>query len=173
MTGKILALAILVCAVVAGGAMYYLQVYAFYEEVAENDVEIALVPLGSDTAEPIPYETFEGIDANSSPIRFRACFHTELTLSEAAETYKLYPDAAPRVAPGWFSCFDADAIGEMIEDGRADVFLGQRNIAYGVDRVIAITEEGRGYVWHEVNECGDKAYDGTPLGEDCPPPPES
>ena len=59
----------------------------------------------------------------------------------------------------------------MIEDGRADVFLSDRNIEFGIDRVVAITEDGFGYVWHEVNECGDKSYDGTPLGENCPEPP--
>ncbi|ETX16651.1 signal transduction histidine kinase [Roseivivax halodurans JCM 10272] len=171
MTGKILAALILVVAIVAGGAMYYLQVYAFYDEVPEDEAQISLTPMGSDAPEPLPFEGFEGIDAGSSPIRYRACFRTDLTLEEAAQSYKLYPDAVPRVAPGWFSCFDAEEIGQMIEDGRADVFLSERNIEFGIDRVVAITEDGFGYVWHEINECGDKSYDGTPLGEDCPAQP--
>ncbi|HBR38682.1 MAG TPA: histidine kinase, partial [Sulfitobacter pontiacus] len=36
------------------------------------------------------------------------------------------------------------------------------------DRIVAITSDGRGYVWHELNDCGDKAYDGTVVGEACP-----
>ena len=52
--------------------------------------------------------------------------------------------------------------------GTALPFLGQKNVAFGVDRVVAITEDGRGYVWHELNDCGEKAYDGTIVGEECP-----
>ena len=85
------------------------------------------------------------------------------------ETFEPYEGASPRTAPGWFDCFDAEAIGTAITAGDALVFTGQRNLEYGIDRVVAITADGRGYVWHEVNDCGDKAYDGSPLGEDCPP----
>ncbi|UMA66520.1 DUF6446 family protein [Roseivivax marinus] len=172
MTGRTLILILLFAAVLAGGSMYYLQVYAFYDEVPADNAQISLTPLGSDTPEPIEISNFEGIDSESSPIRYRACFRTELPLEEAVDTYKLYDDASPRVAPGWFGCFDAPGIGQMIEDGRADVFLGERNFEYGIDRVVTITAEGFGYVWHEINDCGETAYDGTPLGEDCPPPPE-
>ena len=76
--------------------------------------------------------------------------------------------AAPRNAPPWFDCFDAEAIGEDIRNRRAYVFVSQRNLEFGIDRVVAVTDDGRGYIWHEVNDCGDKAYDGSPLGEDCP-----
>ena len=47
--------------------------------------------------------------------------------------------------------------------------LPQRYPFLLVDRVVAITEDGRGYVWHELNDCGAKAYDGSPTGEACPP----
>ena len=53
-------------------------------------------------------------------------------------------------------------------EGTALVFAGQRNLEFGIDRVVAITEDGRGYVWHEINDCGDKVFDGQPPGEDCP-----
>ena len=58
-----------------------------------------------------------------------------------------------------------------MEAGTALTFLSQKNIHYGVDRVVAITSDGRGYAWHELNDCGEKAYDGTVVGEECPPPP--
>ena len=80
-----------------------------------------------------------------------------------------FEKAEPRNAPGWFDCFDAEAIGAELEAGTALTFLSQKNFAYGVDRVVAITEDGRGYVWHELNDCGAKAYDGSPTGEACPP----
>jgi len=41
-------------------------------------------------------------------------------------------------------------------------------VAYGVDRVVALTADGRGWSWHELNECGHKAYDGTAVGPACP-----
>ena len=47
----------------------------------------------------------------------------------------------------------------------------QKNVHYGVDRIVAITDDGRGFVWHELNDCGEKAYDGTVVGEECPPAP--
>ena len=56
--------------------------------------------------------------------------------------------------------------------GTALTFMGQKNIHYGVDRIVAITADGRGYVWHDLNDCGEKSYDGTVVGEDCPPRPD-
>ena len=88
------------------------------------------------------------------------------------ETYELLEEATPRNAPGWFDCFDAETLGDDLQSGKALPFMGQKNIAYGVDRIVAITEDGRGYVWHELNDCGKKAYDGTVVGEACPPRPE-
>lgn len=156
-------------ALLAGGAMYYLQVYAFYEEVSAQGEDIRLVSLMSGEPEPILFENFQAIDGSSSPIRYRACFTTEMSHALLSETYVAFENAEPRNAPGWFDCFDAEAIGAELEAGTALTFLSQKNFAYGVDRVVAITEDGRGYVWHELNDCGAKAYDGSPTGEACPP----
>ncbi|KUF12009.1 DUF6446 family protein [Pseudoponticoccus marisrubri] len=173
MTGKLMAGAIVLCGLLAGIGVYYFQVYHFYEEVeaqGTNDVELTVMASG--TPEPILYDSFEAIDADSSPIRYRACFTTTMSFPMLTETYEPYEGAEPRTAPGWFDCFDAEAIGAEIDAGTALVFTGERNIEFGIDRVVAITDDGRGYVWHEINECGDKAYDGTPLGEDCPERPQ-
>ncbi len=169
MTGKIMGIAIMLSALIAGVGLYYLQVYGFYETVTKEDV--ALVSLATQEPETISFDAFQAIDAESSPIRYRACFSTELSLPMLTETYVLMPDIDPRNAPGWFDCFDAAAIGAELEAGTALTFLGQKNIAFGVDRVVAITQDGRGYVWHELNDCGEKAYDGTIVGEECPRPP--
>lgn len=156
-------------ALLAGGAMYYLQVYAFYEEVSAQGEDIRIVSLMSGEPEPILFENFQAIDGSSSPIRYRACFTTEMSHALLSETYVAFDNAEPRNAPGWFDCFDAEAIGAELEVGTALTFLSQKNFAYGVDRVVAITEDGRGYIWHELNDCGAKAYDGSPTGEACPP----
>ncbi|NNE52655.1 MAG: histidine kinase [Sulfitobacter sp.] len=170
MSGKIAGIAILISALIAGAALYYLQIYGFYESVV--DEEVTLVSLTTDEREPIAIADFQGIDADSSPIRYRACFTTDLSLGEAGAAYVQLDVATPRNAPGWFDCFDAEGIAAELESGKAQVFLGGKNVAYGVDRIVAITEDGRGYVWHELNDCGEKAYDGTVVGEECPPLPE-
>lgn len=174
MAGKILAFLFLLLALVAGGAMYYLQVYAYYDEVTANPGrDVLLTPLEGGEAQPIAYSGFEAIDADSSPIRYRACFATDLTPDALAQLFTLADKADPRTAPGWFGCFDAEAIGAALAEGRARAFLSQKNVEYGVDRVVAITDDGRGYVWHELNDCGEKAYDGTVVGEECPPHPNA
>ncbi|AHD01583.1 DUF6446 family protein [Leisingera methylohalidivorans] len=172
--GKFLALILILSALAAGGAMYYLQVYGFYEDVQlQPGRDVALVPLGGGEAQPIAYSEFEAIDAGSSPIRYRACFTTMVTPDELAQVFTLSDKLEPRNAPGWFDCFDAAAIGARLADGSAKAFLSVKNISYGVDRIVAVTDEGRGYIWHELNDCGQKAYDGTVVGEECPPRPEA
>ncbi len=166
MNGRIMGVVILISSLVAGVGMYYLQVYGFYEAVAEEDVQ--LTSIITELPETIVFDDFEAIDAESSPIRYRACFTTTQSLAFFTETYVLLDGIDPRNAPDWFDCFDAAAIGAQLEAGTALTFLGQKNVAFGVDRIVAITEEGRGYVWHELNDCGEKAYDGTIVGEECP-----
>ena len=171
MNGKIIGIVLMLSALIAGAGLYYLQVYGFYTTLSAQTEEVTLVSLSSGEPEAIPADGFEGIDADSSPIRYRACFETSLSLATATETYTLLEDATPRNAPAWFDCFDAAALGAALDAGTALPFLSQKNVHYGVDRIVAITEDGRGYVWHELNDCGDKAYDGTVVGEACPPLP--
>lgn len=171
MMGKFLGVVILVSALLAGAALYYLQIYGFYEEVDAPADGLTLLTLGGE-AELLPMENFEAIDADSSPIRYRACFTTPYSLALMTETFQMVEDMTPRNAPGWFDCFDAAAIGAQLDAGTALTFMAQKNVHFGVDRVVAITNDGRGYVWHELNDCGEKAYDGTIVGEECPPVPQ-
>jgi hypothetical protein len=151
--GKLVAGGIVLTGLVAGIAMYWLQVYAFYEPVSFTPgTEITLVPLEGAMPEAIVVENIEGIDADSSPLRFRACFTTPLTQATLTETYQLYDRPTPLTAPGWFDCFDADAIGEALERGEALAFLSQANISKGVDRVVAVFPDGRAFAWHQLND---------------------
>lgn len=171
--GKFLAGMILMSALAAGLAMYYLQVYHFYEEVSANGTDdVQLVSLVSGQPEPVLYDGFEAIDATSSPIRYRACFTTTMSHAMLSETYEIYDTAEPLVAPKWFDCFDAGAIGLALEEGRALAFLGTKDIQYGVDRIVAITEDGKGYVWNQINRCGEIVFDGNRAPDDCPEPPQ-
>ena len=170
-SGKLLALVLLFSAVLAGAGMYYLQVYGFYHEVDPSQGEdVALLARGSDTPEPISYIAFQAIDADSSPIRYRACFETDLT-PEQLTGYIPVENPVPLTAPGWFDCYDAATLAGALKSGQARAFIGTRNIHYGVDRIVAVTQDGKGYVWHALNNCGEKAYDGTVVGEECPPRP--
>jgi len=171
MMGKLLGGFILISALIAGVALYYLQIYAYYEEVDAPAGGVVLITLDGNRSEVIPMEGFEAIDADSSPIRYRACFTTPYSLALLTETFQMVENATPRNAPGWFDCFDAAAIAGELDAGTALTFLSQKNIHFGVDRVVAITSDGRGYVWHTLNDCGEKAYDGTIVGEECPPVP--
>lgn len=144
--------AIVIVAAIAGGFLWYTAERAFYEPVAfQPGAEIRLVPLTSDQPEAIVVAAVEGIDADSSPIKFRACFTTPLTLAMLTETYRDYPGAEPLVAPSGFDCFDAAAIGRALETGEALAFLSEPNIHPGVDRVVAVFGDGRAYAWNQLN----------------------
>ncbi|WP_299078294.1 DUF6446 family protein [uncultured Ruegeria sp.] len=174
MTGKVLALILLLSATIAGSGMYYLQVYGYYYTVQHNPgADVVLLAEGADRPQPIPYTGFQAIDADSSPIRYRACFETELTLDELRATYIPAEEATPLTAPGWFDCYDAIELADAMKTGQAEAFIGVKNVHFGVDRIVAVTQDGRGFIWHVLNNCGEKAYDGTVVGEECPPRPQS
>ncbi len=172
MIGKIFVGVIVISALLAGAALYYLQVYGYYYEVEASTpaAEIRMTTMDG-VAEPVLIEGFEGINADSSPIRFRACFRTPQSMAMLTETYRIYDGATPLVAPGWFGCFDAAAIGEALEQGRAVAYLGEENITYGIDRVVAIMDDGRAFAWNQINRCGAVVFNGEPAPEGCPVPP--
>lgn len=162
MSGKLLVGLIAAVAVATALGVYYLQVFYYYDRVVLDGLTLT-TPEG-ETA--IDATDIRAIDANSSPIRFRACFDVPPMPDTDAIPYD---GAVPLTAPFWFDCYDAEAIGAALANGTARAYLGTKNIAYGVDRVVAITDDGRGVVWHQLNNCGELAYDGTQIGEDCPP----
>lgn len=157
MNGKIIAGFIVISAALAGIAVYYLQVYAYYTPATfVPGAEISLTTIEGKTPEPILAEDITGIDADSSPLRFRACFTTPMTQAMLTETYVTYAGATPLVAPGWFNCFDATEIGEALERGEALAFLSQSNIHPDVDRVVAVFPDGRAYAWNQLNPSAEK-----------------
>lgn len=170
MMGRILIVALLITAVVAGGAIYYLQEYAYYEEVPASGTEDVRLTTREGEVVALPHTGFEGIDADSSPIRYRACFTVDA--AQDLSGYEPYEAAEPLVGPRWFDCYDADAIGAALEEGSARALLSVENVSYGIDRVVAIADDGRGWVWHQINRCGAEVFDGHPAPDGCPPVPE-
>jgi len=151
--GKIVAGSIVAIAVIFGAVVWFTQIYAYYEEVPAGGVAIRLTPLGEGSEpEPMLAEEIEAIDADSSPLRFRACFQTPESLALLTESYVIFDEAVPLMAPGWFGCFDAEVIGEALETGEAIAFMGEKNIEDGIDRVVAVFPDGRAFAWHQLNE---------------------
>lgn len=151
MSGKILTIILLVVAVISGAAIYWLQVYGYYYDAPEN-TEIQLVNIATGQGETIPVDDFVGIDADTSPLRFRACFTMPFSQALLSETYQFYQGATPLIAPDWFECFDAAAIGADLEQGMALAFLGRTGIDKVADQVIAVYPDGRAFAWNQLNE---------------------
>ena len=170
MSGKLIGIILVGLGLIAGAAMYWLQVYAFYEDVAleSEGGSVVMRVTGEDGLREITATGFRGIDAESSPIRFRACFTTVDDLSGGVP----YADAVPLVAPGWFDCFEAETIGADLDAGRARAILGEENVTYGIDRILAVYPDGRIFAWHQINACGEVVFDGDPPPPGCPPVPE-
>lgn len=166
-SGKVVGLGIVTITTVFAAGVYYAQIYGYYDSVPQSNAVVELTPLVAEKPEGILFEDFQAIDANSSPIRYRACFRTPMSTALLTETYETFDKPLPHNAPNWFECFDASQIGTDLETGQATAFLGQKNVQSGVDRIVAIYPDGRGFIWHQLNDCGEKLYDGSPKGEDC------
>lgn len=169
--------AILGSAIIGGAFMYYNLVYAGYAELTPGEVgEIQLIAVESGLAEPIMLENIKAIDTVvdgvrlSGAISFRACFDVVQRPEVLSETYRTFDLAVPLTAPSWFDCFDAREIGAALENGDATAFLSQENITYGVDRVVAVLSDGRGFAWHQLNPCGAAVFAGDNTPDGCPDP---
>ena len=151
--GKIVASLIVIVSVLFGAGLWYSAERAYYLPVAFTPgAEIRLMPVAGDQPEPILVSGIQGIDADSSPIKFRACFSTPMSMAMLTETYVIYDDAVPLIAPSNFPCFDAQAIGQALETGAAIAFLSEPEIHPGVDRVVAVFADGRAFAWHQIND---------------------
>lgn len=152
MNGRIAVVSIVLSALAVGAAVYWLQVYAYYEEVTFTPgQEIALTPAAGGAPEPIAVGDLRGIDGSSSPLRFRACFTTPLDPETLARTYRVYDRPTPLNPPPWFDCFDPRAIDVALRSGEAVAFLSVPEIRRGVDRVVAVFRDGRAYAWHQLS----------------------
>ena len=151
--GRILAGAIVLSAALGGAFLWYTAERAFYVPVAfAPGAEIRLVSVATGQPEPFLVGAIEGVDAESSPIKFRACFTTPMSLALLTETYVVYPAAEPLIAPSNFPCFDAEAIGKALETGEAVAFLSEPEVHKGVDRVVAVFPDGRAFAWQQLND---------------------
>ena len=106
--GQFLAGLTVFCALAAGFGVYYAQVYAFYEEITADAV--LLTPLDGGERVALAVTDFRGIDRDSSPIAYRACFATTETPAALAGRFEPYEGAEPRTPPSWFTWLQVASI---------------------------------------------------------------
>jgi hypothetical protein len=169
-SARLALIGILGTAAVAGVGMYYLQVYGFYEEASGEAAGPVLLSCPTAPPSRSPSPTSGPSSATPPPSATAPASRATPPRRRAGQPYA---DATPRTAPGWFDCFDAAAIGAALESGEAQALLSVKDLRYGIDRVIAVLPDGRGYAWHEINACGEVVFDGDPPPPGCPPLPES
>ena len=163
--GRLLAAFLVLAGALAGGGMYYLQVYGYYATLPAVDRVTVQGPAG-----PVDLAVtgYRGIDSATSPLRRRECF----TLAAPPQGLAPHDGAEPLNAPGWFDCFDAALLGADLAAGRATAWRVLDNQPFGFDRVMAVYPDGRAFVWPQQNACGTAHFDGRPLPAGCPAPPQ-
>lgn len=165
--GKLVVILLALAALLAGAGVWYTNTRAFWAPV-EGPVTLTL--WSDDGLTAIPATEATAVASASSPLGFRACFLHGLDLSALGDEIAVEPrpDAVPTIPPAGFDCFDPPEIAALLETGEAAAFTAFEHAQFGVDRIVALAEDGRGWAWHQINECGERAYDGTPVGEACP-----
>ena len=136
MSGRTLVICLLAFAALFGALLWYFQTYAFYAEIGAETVTIA----GRDYA----VGDYRGIDAMTSPLKLRACFYLP-----SPPDAPVAENPTPLVAPGWFDCFDARAIGEALDAGDAIAYVAEPDEFDGVDRIVARYADGHAFEWRQ------------------------
>lgn len=149
--GQWLVIVILFSAAAVGGGIWYAQEYGYYSPIdAQSDrARMMIVARQDGSPQPLAVRDFQGIDAGSSPIRYRSCFVTDPPEDGAAMPY---PDPTPLIGPRWFDCFDAGQLTRDLESGAAMAYLSAADIRPDVDRVVAIYPDGRAFAWHQYSQ---------------------
>ncbi len=162
MNGRIIAGGLVGFTLIFSVSLWYFQTRAYYYEV--NDLS-EITAYG----DAFPVSQYRGIDADTSPLKMRACFKVDWGYWPSEE----FKDVAhPLKAPPQFDCFNARQISADLANGVASAILAADNEPYGFDRFIAQYPDGRAYMWRQINACGTAAFAGDPLPETCPPQPE-
>jgi len=147
MSGKLFISILLVFVAVFGAALWYFQLYAYYEDVTGLEtVEVQGVA--------VPVSDYRGVDAETSPNKLRGCF----TVDPAAfDAVPLAETPEPLVAPPALDCFDAEQIARDLEAGAAVAYLAgdetpEGATGYEIVRMIAVYADGRAFLWRHYRE---------------------
>ncbi len=160
MNGKSIVISLLLCAAIAGGGLWYSIERAYYERITDVTEVVAY-------GDKFPVSNYDGIDADTSPLKMRACFNVDWDYFPTDE----YKDVAtPLNAPQFFKCFDAGQMTDDLQSGDATAILANENEPYGFDTFIVQYPDGRAFMWRQINICGESQFSGNDLPEGCPDP---
>lgn len=142
MSGRLVAIALLLFTAAFAGALVWFQFFAYYERqqgVGALRIDGAVVPVAD----------YDGIDAATSPLKLRGCFKIDPASVAALAPA---PDATPLTAPFWFRCFRADRLTDDLAAGAARAYRIGTDDPEGFDLMLALYPDGRGYIWRQLND---------------------
>jgi hypothetical protein len=140
MSGRRLVAGFLGFLLLFAAALVWFQLFAFYErQRGPGTLTIA--------GDAVPVAGYEGIDAGTSPLKLRACLRLD---PGAVAGLDPAPEATPLNPPFWFRCFDARELTRDLAAGRARAYAIDRGRPAGVDLMLAVYPDGRGYLWRQL-----------------------
>ncbi len=160
MKGSVLMGSMLVAAAAMGIGLWYSTEKAYYVEITDVEEVMAY-------GDAFPVSNYRGIDADTSPLKMRACFNVDWDYFPTDEFKNV---ATPLIAPKSFDCFDAKKIGADLQSGDATAILSDENNPFGFNTFIAQYADGNAFMWRQMNACGKAHFGGDPLPEGCPVP---
>lgn len=119
------------------------------QAAAVTPLEMTLVPAGGGAPEPIIADDLQLVAEGSG---IWACFRVGHSIPMLTETYEVADVAIPRDPAKTMPCFNAQDIARDMSSGAALPFYGARGVTPGVDRVVAIYDDGRAFAWHQRTE---------------------
>ena len=129
-----------------GIVFFYFQTYAYYSKVSNKEQIVV-------NKAQIKVEDYIGIRSDVSKLKLRGCFNIDPSAFKFLVTsFK----ASPLSAPFWFECFDYKEIQSDIDNGTLKAYLAEENEYPGIDRYVAISVNGIGYEWRQLNEKYEK-----------------
>ena len=146
MTGKITVILFIMITLIFGIVFFYFQTYAYYLKVSSKEQIVV-------NKTQIKVEDYIGIRSDVSNLKLRGCFNVD---PSAFEFFVTSIKASPLSAPFWFECFDYKEIQSDIYNGTLKAYLAEENEYPGIDRYVAISINGIGYEWRQLNEKYEK-----------------
>ena len=113
------------------------------------DLAIALTPVGGGLPEEILHDAVEATRDNALPDSLWACFQTPLSMGLLTESYVVAEEVAPTNPVSSLPCFDAQDVIAAVTVGDAVAFMGERDVIPGVDRIVAVYQDGRAVAWNQ------------------------
>lgn len=142
MSGRKLITGFIVLLVIFTASLIYAQYFAYYDRTRDGHS----LAFGG---RQIPVSDLDLIDAETSPLKLRACFTVE---PGAFGAFPVAEEPTPLTPPPWFACFDAEAIGADLSSGAAVAYRLAEDDPEGTDTIAAIYPDGRGYLWRQLND---------------------